>query len=159
ADLITRRLSTHPETRLFLIGYLGPADGPPAAELPRLGSAGDISAVARGHEGERGVVTAQAMRGRSAEAPIEEGTAGGRGPTLPPPRPSGLPVPGMDLNRLAELRVLDFRFSAPPRSTMALKRAMDVAVSGLLLALLSPLLLLIALAILIDTGRPVFFRQ
>jgi lipopolysaccharide/colanic/teichoic acid biosynthesis glycosyltransferase len=36
---------------------------------------------------------------------------------------------------------------------------MDIAVSGLLLALLSPLLLAVAVAILIDSGRPVFFRQ
>jgi len=36
---------------------------------------------------------------------------------------------------------------------------MDLGVSGILLLLLSPLLLVIALAILIDTGRPVFFRQ
>jgi lipopolysaccharide/colanic/teichoic acid biosynthesis glycosyltransferase len=55
--------------------------------------------------------------------------------------------------------VLDFRFSDPPRSTQAMKRAMDVVVSGTLLALLSPLLALIAVAILVDSGRPVFFRQ
>ena len=55
--------------------------------------------------------------------------------------------------------MLDFRFSDPPRSTVAMKRAMDVVVSGLLLILLSPLLAAIALAILLDAGRPVFFRQ
>ncbi len=36
---------------------------------------------------------------------------------------------------------------------------MDVVVSGLLLALLSPLLAAISVAILLDSGRPVFFRQ
>ena len=40
-----------------------------------------------------------------------------------------------------------------------MKRAMDVVVSALLLLLLSPLLALIALAILLDSGRPVLFRQ
>ncbi len=40
-----------------------------------------------------------------------------------------------------------------------MKRGMDVVVSGALLALLSPLLVLAALAILVDSGRPVFFRQ
>jgi lipopolysaccharide/colanic/teichoic acid biosynthesis glycosyltransferase len=40
-----------------------------------------------------------------------------------------------------------------------MKRAMDVVVSGALLVLLSPLLLAIAIAILFDSGRPVFFRQ
>ncbi|HXV06101.1 MAG TPA: sugar transferase, partial [Solirubrobacterales bacterium] len=57
------------------------------------------------------------------------------------------------------LPVLDFRFSDPSRSTMALKRALDVVVSATLLVLLSPLLLAIALFILVDSGRPALFRQ
>lgn len=158
ADLVARRLYTHPETRLFLIGYLGPDGEGPANELPRLGSAADISKVAREHEVERVVVTEQGMSEQDAEALIEECKAAGLGLTFLP-RHFGLLGPGIELNRLAELPVLDFRFSDPPRSTMALKRAMDVAVSGLVLALLSPLLLMIAAAILLDTGRPVFFRQ
>ncbi len=158
ADLVARRLHTHPETRLHLIGYLGPADEGPAKELPRLGSAADISKVAGEHDVERVVVTEQGMSEQDAEALIEECKAAGLGLTFLP-RHFGLLGPGIELNRLAELPVLDFRFSDPPRSTMALKRAMDVAVSGLLLTLLSPLLLTIVVAILIDTGRPVFFRQ
>src|ERR1044072_4761614 len=67
--------------------------------------------------------------------------------------------PGIELNRLAELPVLDFRFSDPPRSTLMLKRALDIAASALLLTLLSPLLLAIALFIVLDSGRPAFFRQ
>ena len=93
-----------------------------------------------------------------AERLIEECKAAGLGLTFLPQH-YGLLGPGIELNRLAELPVLDFRFSDPPRSTMAMKRAMDIAVSGTLLVLLSPLLLAIALAILIDTGRPVLFRQ
>ena len=42
---------------------------------------------------------------------------------------------------------------------MAIKRAIDVVGSALGLVLLSPLLLVLALAIVVDTGRPVFFRQ
>jgi exopolysaccharide biosynthesis polyprenyl glycosylphosphotransferase len=158
ADLVARRLSTHPETRLHLVGYLAPADAPPAKELPRLGSVTDISKVAREHAVERVVVTEQGMSEHAAEALIEECKAAGLGLTFLP-RHFGLLGPGIELNRLAELPVLDFRFSDPPRSTMAMKRAMDLAVPGALLVLLSPLLLAIAVAILIDTGSPVFFRQ
>jgi exopolysaccharide biosynthesis polyprenyl glycosylphosphotransferase len=158
ADMVARRLSTHPETRLHLVGYLAPAGADPATELPRLGSVADISKVAREHEVERVVVTEQGMSEGGAEALIEECKAAGLGLTFLP-RHFGLLGPGIELNRLAELPVLDFRFSDPPRSTMAMKRAMDVVVSGTQLALLSPLLLLIALAILLDSGRPVFFRQ
>ena len=42
---------------------------------------------------------------------------------------------------------------------MAVKRAMDVVGAALLLVVLSPLFLILAVAIVIDTGRPVFFRQ
>ena len=158
ADLVARRLSTHPETRLRLVGYLGPEDAEPAKELPRLGSPADISRVAGEYDVERVVVTEQGMSEQAAEALIEECKAAGLGLTFLP-RHFGLLGPGIELNRLAELPVLDFRFSDPPRSTMALKGAMDAIVSGTLLVLLSPLLLAIAIAILIDTGRPVFFRQ
>lgn len=45
------------------------------------------------------------------------------------------------------------------RAQLALKRLMDVAISGAALAVLWPALLLIALAIKIDDPGPVFYRQ
>jgi exopolysaccharide biosynthesis polyprenyl glycosylphosphotransferase len=155
-DMVARRLSTHPEARLALVGYL--SEGEEATELPRLGSIDDISRIAREYEVERVVVAEQEMSEVAAERLIEECKGAGLALTFLP-QFYGLLGPGIELNRLAELPVLDFRFSDPPRSTVAMKRCMDVAVSGLLLALLSPLLAAIALAILLDSGRPVFFRQ
>jgi exopolysaccharide biosynthesis polyprenyl glycosylphosphotransferase len=156
-DMVARRVSTHPETRLALVGYLSQGDDD-AAELPRLGTIADISKVAHDYEIERVVVTEQEMSEPAAERLIEECKAEGLALTFLPQH-YGLLGPGIELNRLAELPVLDFRFSDPPRSTLAMKRAMDVVVSGVLLALLSPLLAAIAVAIVVDSGRPVFFRQ
>jgi exopolysaccharide biosynthesis polyprenyl glycosylphosphotransferase len=156
-DMVARRVSTHPETRLALVGYLS-ADDAAATELPRLGSIADISKVAREHEIERVVVTEQEMGELAAERLIEECKAEGLALTFLPQH-YGLLGPGIELNRLAELPVLDFRFSDPPRSTVAMKRVMDVVVSAVGLALLSPFLVAIAIAILVDSGRPVFFRQ
>ncbi|MGH2974267.1 MAG: sugar transferase [Solirubrobacterales bacterium] len=158
-DVVARRISLHPEARLRLVGYLSaPSDKDRRASLPRLGSIEEISRVARQHNVERVVVTEQEMSETDAEHLIVECKAAGLGLTLLP-RHYGLLGPGIELNRLAELPVLDFRFSDPPRSTLAMKRAMDLTISALLLALLSPLLLTIALVILFDSGRPVFFRQ
>jgi lipopolysaccharide/colanic/teichoic acid biosynthesis glycosyltransferase len=42
---------------------------------------------------------------------------------------------------------------------MVVKRAIDLVGSALLLVLLSPLLLVLALATVLDSGRPVLFRQ
>ncbi len=79
----------------------------------------------------------------AAERLIEECKAAGLALTFLPQH-YGLLGPGIELNRLAELPVLDFRFSDPPRSTVAMKRAMDVVVSATMLLLLSPLLAAIA---------------
>ena len=67
--------------------------------------------------------------------------------------------PGTELNRIAEVPMLDFQFSDPPRSTMAIKRSMDLIVSVSMLTLNAPLLLLAAIAIRLDSPGPVFFRQ
>jgi exopolysaccharide biosynthesis polyprenyl glycosylphosphotransferase len=158
ADLVARRVSTHPETRLALVGYLAPAAEAEARELPRLGSPGDISRIAREHAIERVVVTEPEMSEEDAERLIEECKVEGLALTFLPQH-YGLLGPGIELNRLAELPVLDFRFSDPPRSTVAMKRVMDVVISALLLVVTAPVLLAIAVWILIDDGRPVFFRQ
>ncbi len=63
------------------------------------------------------------------------------------------------LTELAGLPVLEYATYDVSRSTLLLKRAIDVAGAGLALALLSPLLGLAALVVLIDDGRPVLFRQ
>ncbi len=156
-DMVARRISTHPETRLLLVGYLSQSEDQ-AAVLPRLGTIADISKVAEQYEIERVVVTELDMSEPAAERLIEECKEVGLALTFLPQH-YGLLGPGIELNRLAELPVLDFRFSDPSRSTVAMKRVVDLLVSGLLLVLLSPLLLWIALAILLDTGRPVLFRQ
>jgi exopolysaccharide biosynthesis polyprenyl glycosylphosphotransferase len=157
-DMVARRVSTHPETRLGLVGYLSAGADEKATELPRLGSTDDIARVAREQMIERVVVTEHELSEAGAERLIEQCKAAGLALTFLPQH-YGLLGPGIELNRLAELPVLDFRFSDPPRSTVAMKRGMDVIVSGTLLALLSPLLALVAIAILLDSGRPVFFRQ
>jgi exopolysaccharide biosynthesis polyprenyl glycosylphosphotransferase len=160
--MVARRISTHPEARLHLAGYLSPADDErsPLApdELPRLGSVDDISRVASEYNVERVIVTEHEMSEAAAEHLIEECKEVGLGLTFLP-RHHGLLGPGIELNRLAELPVLDFRFSDPSRSTVALKRALDLVLSCLFLVILSPVIVVISVLIAIDTGLPVFFRQ
>jgi len=158
--VVARRVATHPETRLHLAGYLSPPGEDPAAPegLPRLGSVAEIARVARERDVERVIVTEQEMSEPAAERLIEECKAAGLALTFLPQH-FGLLGPGIELNRLAELPVLDFRFSDPPRSTVAIKRTMDLAIGAVLLLALSPLIGLLALLIVLDSGRPVLFRQ
>ena len=157
-DTVARRVMTHPETRLHLVGYLSALDrgGSPSC---RGSAASPTSPRSPGRRGSSGSSSPNSRcRSSAAERLIEECKEAGLALTFLPQH-YGLLGPGIELNRLAELPVLDFRFSDPPRSTQAMKRAMDIFVSGLVLVLISPLLLLSAIAILLDSGRPVFFRQ
>jgi exopolysaccharide biosynthesis polyprenyl glycosylphosphotransferase len=160
AEMVARRVATHPEARLRLVGFLAPEGEREPEGLPRLGTILDLSRVAEEHLIERVVVTAQGqeLSEPATEHLVEQCKVAGLGLTFLPQH-YGLLGPGIELNRLAELPVLDFRFSDPPRSTLMLKRTMDLCVSALLLALLSPLLLAISAYILLDSGRPVLFRQ
>jgi exopolysaccharide biosynthesis polyprenyl glycosylphosphotransferase len=63
------------------------------------------------------------------------------------------------LTQLAELPVLEYATGDVSRSTLLLKRMIDIAGAGLALALFAPLLGLVALVVLIDDGRPILFRQ
>jgi exopolysaccharide biosynthesis polyprenyl glycosylphosphotransferase len=159
--VVARRVATPPETRLHLVGYLAPRGedaASPAGALPCLGTTADISRVARDEGVERVIVTEQDMSEPATERLIEQCKTVGLALTFLPQH-FGLLGPGIELNRLAELPVLDFRFSDPPRSTEAMKRVMDVTIGSIMLVLLSPVLALSALLILLDTGRPVLFRQ
>ena len=65
----------------------------------------------------------------------------------------------VNLNHLAELPLVEFRTWDPSRSTMLLKRLLDVAGSLLALLMLLPVLVVIAVAIKLDTRGPVLFVQ
>jgi exopolysaccharide biosynthesis polyprenyl glycosylphosphotransferase len=76
---------------------------------------------------------------------------------IPPTR--GMFGTATHLTHIADLPLLDYNTWDISRSTVGLKRAFDmgVAVSGLILAF--PLFVLVGLATLLDSGRPIFFRQ
>jgi exopolysaccharide biosynthesis polyprenyl glycosylphosphotransferase len=63
------------------------------------------------------------------------------------------------LNHLAELPVVEFKTWDPSRSTMALKRALDVVGGIALLALVAPAMAVIAVLIRLDSRGPGLFKQ
>jgi exopolysaccharide biosynthesis polyprenyl glycosylphosphotransferase len=76
---------------------------------------------------------------------------------VPPTR--GMFGTATHLTHVADLPLLDYNTWYVSSSTLALKRVFDVLVGTLALLLTLPIFVLVALAILIDDGRPVFFRQ
>ena len=64
----------------------------------------------------------------------------------------------METQTLAERYAERARVGLQPRRVDALLRAFDVVVSGFFIVLLSPVLALVALAVLATSGRPIFYR-
>lgn len=164
AAMIARRLETHPEARLKVVGYLTSAGqeplaaSEPASGLPHLGSVADVHNVIQDQSIDRIVIAGDGITSLETEWLIGECKAAGLGLTVLPHN-FALFGPTVELNRLAELPVLDFQFSPPSRSTMLLKRAMDISFSAVALILSLPVLVVAALAIKLDSPGPVFFRQ
>ena len=65
----------------------------------------------------------------------------------------------LELHEMEGLPLLTFPSAELPRSSLLLKRMLDVAVAGCAIAILSPVMAVCALAIKLDTKGPVLFRQ
>jgi exopolysaccharide biosynthesis polyprenyl glycosylphosphotransferase len=65
----------------------------------------------------------------------------------------------VSLTHLAELPVIEFRTWDPARSTMFLKRGLDLVLGGLALVLAAPLIAVLALAVRLGSPGPAFYRQ
>lgn len=76
---------------------------------------------------------------------------------VPPTR--GMFGTATHLTHIADLPLLDYNTWDISRTTVALKRMLDVVVALLVLVLTSPLFVLAGIAILLDSGLPIFFRQ
>ncbi len=103
ADQIARRVSTHPEARLEIVGYVSASEASASpGGLPRLGTVAELRRIAEEQGIERVIVTEDEMGETAAERLIEDCKAAGLGLTFLP-RHHGLLGPGIELNRLAEL--------------------------------------------------------
>ena len=76
---------------------------------------------------------------------------------IPPTR--GMFGTATHLTHIAELPLLDYNTWDISRTTLGLKRCLDIVLAVVGLVVTLPLLVLVALATLVDSGRPVLFRQ
>ena len=65
----------------------------------------------------------------------------------------------VELSHIAELPVIEYRTGNPSRSTMALKRTLDVVVATAGLLVLTPVMAVVALMIKLDSRGPMLFIQ
>ncbi|HJU47817.1 MAG TPA: sugar transferase [Gaiellaceae bacterium] len=159
ARVVYRKLMAHPEYGLEVVGFLdgddSDSDGVPG---PVLGSRADIAAIIDEHEVDR-VLLASSIADhedmldliRTVRRPDVQVSIVPRYFEIFTSRAILDEVEGMPVVTLPPMRL--------GRSSRLLKRSFDVAVAGTALVLLSPVLLVIAIAIRLDSRGPAFYRQ
>jgi exopolysaccharide biosynthesis polyprenyl glycosylphosphotransferase len=163
AGHVSRRLIDRGGAGIDLAGYVasepnGEATGPGALGLTYAGDLEHLPEAASRLSVSRVVIADDELDSRAIGSIINSCREAQIALTLVPSNQEVL-GPETELNRVAEVPMLDFHFSFPTRSTLAIKRGLDILVSGTLLTLTAPLLLISALLIKVDSRGPVFFRQ
>jgi len=161
ANRLAERLRQHEEFGLEPIGLVddevfAPDDG--VRELPRLGSLNQLSAVLERGDIDR-VIIAFSRASHQDLLSCIRACRDHRVAVDIVPRLFELLYGARALNQIGGLPLLSIE--APPltRTSRVAKRTLDIVVSGAMLTVLSPLLLVIATAIAIDSRGPVLFRQ
>jgi exopolysaccharide biosynthesis polyprenyl glycosylphosphotransferase len=159
--LIGRKLQKHPEYGLRLVGFVDEDTGDPIPgfgdarvlgdldNLPRLIRTFDVGRVilgfpANGHEELLGQITHLNDVGVQVDVI---------------PRFYAVIAPGVDIHTAGGISLISLPPLRLPRSSLLLKRCVDVVGSMLALVFLAPFFLVIAVLIKHDSRGPVFFRQ
>lgn len=145
ADAVARKLELFPDIHATITGSISSCSALPDHLDELEGVDRVVVACAELNEGLlEGLLPACRMRGVKLTV-------------VPPTR--GIFGTATHLGHVADLPLLDYNTWYVSPSTLALKRIFDVVAATVGLVLTLPLFVLIALAILVDDGRPVLFRQ
>jgi len=146
AEAVVRKLELFPDIHAEITARI-----PNCAELyEKLGEA--VEAV------DRVVIACSELSERLLEELLPVCRANQARLTIVPPT-RGMFGTATHLTHIADLPLLDYNTWDISRTTVALKRMFDVVVGALVLVVTFPLFLLAALATLLDSGPPIFFRQ
>jgi exopolysaccharide biosynthesis polyprenyl glycosylphosphotransferase len=157
ADALVRKLKAHPEYRLDVIGLVAVEGTEIGSDLPVLGAPQDLDRVVAQHGVSRVILSDGAT-----ESELERVLRDCRKLELKVsvlPKLSDVLGPAVEIDDVEGVAVLGINPPWLPRSSRALKRAMDIAIAAALLILLSPVLLVLAVVIKLDSRGPVLFKQ
>jgi exopolysaccharide biosynthesis polyprenyl glycosylphosphotransferase len=161
--LTANRLLGDPNLGLRPIGFL---DKEPLAEsadadvseLPVLGASWDLEQVVAQHHVDQVVIAFSTVPNEVLVTLVRRCWALGIG-VLVVPRLFEVEGIRVEVQHVGALPLVALRSSDPRGTPIAVKYAVDRAVAALALLALGPLLALIALAVLVTSGRPILFRQ
>jgi exopolysaccharide biosynthesis polyprenyl glycosylphosphotransferase len=155
------RLLDHPEFGLRPIGFLDAEpmeiSGRPLS-LPVLGTSGNLARVVAGHDVECAVVAFSTDSHDNLLDLLDEcGRLGIR--ALVVPRLFERVPSRLQVTHVGGLPLLELLPTSPHSIQFAVKYALDRLAALALLALLSPLLLVLTVAVALSLGRPILYRQ
>ncbi len=158
---LAESLLTHRDLGLRPIGFVDPDALTSADELPVPMLSKDLQALSRTIAEHRVDTVLMAFSGaREAHLVDTVITAHRTGcAVLVVPRLFELHADSSDVERIRGVPLVRLRSDPTQRPAWWIKRGADVVLGGLGLLLLSPVLLVVALAVLIDSGRPILFWQ
>ena len=164
AAMIASRLDHQLGRGVQLAGYVADALHEPVAgslivpPTSYLGDKSQLTSIAREHRVTRIVIADDTLDGRAIGRIINDCHEQGLSVTMVPANQQVL-GPETELNWYADVPMLDFHFSRPPRSTLASKRCIDIIAAAAALTVMLPFLIISAIAIKLDSKGPIFFRQ
>jgi exopolysaccharide biosynthesis polyprenyl glycosylphosphotransferase len=152
-----------PELGYLLLGYVDDQPAPPSPlhghPEKLLGSLADLSRVLSESEVDE-LMVCLPMRSHYEQIAVIVETATERGIVVRMPADFfELHLAHADVDHLDQIPIVTLSTNTPPFKGLFLKRVMDVLGASAGLVLLSPLLLLIAAAVKLDSPGPVFFGQ
>jgi len=162
ASAVAEKIGKHPEYGARLVGYVDvpheEIDVRGVADLRRLGDVHDFEEVCRRHDVERVVIAFSNVEHEGLLDVIRMAKRL-RLKISVVPRLYEVIGHGVQVDQIEGMTLLGLKSMQLSRSTLMLKRAMDVAGAAVGLLLLSPVLAAVAVAIKLDSRGPVLFRQ
>ncbi len=155
------KLAAHPEYRLNVIGALSPSEASPGVasrSIPVLGTLDELEQVADRHGVTRVIFSARDIEERELERLLRDCRALSIKVSVLP-RLADVLGPAVEIDDVEGVTVLGINPPWLPRSSRAIKRAMDLCVALSLLIIAAPLLIFLALLIKLDSPGPAFFVQ
>jgi exopolysaccharide biosynthesis polyprenyl glycosylphosphotransferase len=159
--LVARRLTERPEFGLLPVGFL---DNDPleiegrATSLPVLGASWDLERILEENDVEHVIFTFSTAPHAVMLSMVRRCRELGVSASLVP-RLFEVSVERVTVEHLGGLPLLEMRPIDPKGWQFLIKYAIDRVVAGVGILLISPVLLALTAAVLITSGRPIFFRQ
>ena len=161
AQVMARKLASHPEYGIELVGFI---DGEKNlrrgtnSPLPMLGTVSNFTEICREHGIERVVVAFSAVSNDETLDIIRSAKRAQIKITIVP-RLFEVIGHSVVVDEVEGMTVLSLRGLSRARSSLWIKRAIDICGAAVGLLLLGPVLAAIALAIKIDSRGPILFKQ